>query len=204
MPLIGHLTNFITHFIATTGYTSIFLLMIFESTALPIPSESVLPFAGFLVADGQLNFWLVGLAATLGSLTGSLVSYLIGKHGGYPLLNKYGHYVLLNHEELNKAEKFFAAHGEITIFIGRFIPVVRHLISIPAGVAKMNLTRFCFYSVLGAGLWNVFLVFAGTYFRDLWLKLMVYGHWVDLVILLALIILVVWFVRKKRKRNKII
>src|SRR3989338_5873614 len=130
----------ITEFIASMGYAGIFLLMALESMIAPVPSEAVMPFAGFLVAQGKFDFWLALIAASVGSIAGSALSYWIGKNGGKIFVRKIGKYFLLNEKHLEETEKFFSSHGGKAIFVSRFIPVVRHLISMPAGMGKMHTT----------------------------------------------------------------
>jgi membrane protein DedA with SNARE-associated domain len=147
-----------------------------------------MPFAGFLIAEQSFTWTGVVVASTLGSIVGSLLSYWIGQYGGGPFVRRYGRYFLLNAEDLKKTEEFFQRHGEITIFISRFIPVVRHLISLPAGAANMNLARFSLYTIVGAGMWNLFLTVVGFYLKQNWASVMKYSHAVDIVVLVGLLI----------------
>lgn len=168
--------------IGTTGYPGIFLLMVLESMVFPVPSEAVMPFAGFLIVDGQFTFTGVIVASTLGSIVGSLLSYAIGYYGGKPFIHRFGKYLLLNNHHLEISQRFFDKHGQITILISRFIPVVRHLISIPAGFGKMNLITFSVYTIIGAGLWNAFLTYVGFKLKSNWAEVMKYSHIIDLVV----------------------
>jgi membrane protein DedA with SNARE-associated domain len=172
--------------IAATGYPGIAFLMSLESMVFPVPSEAVMPFAGFLVADGKFTFTGVILASTIGSILGSLASYAMGYYGGKPFVQRFGKYLLLNTHHLEVSEKFFAKRGEITIFVARFIPVVRHLISIPAGFGKMNLLKFSIYTIIGAGIWNSFLTCAGYYLKTRWEEVMQYSHTIDIVVVIIL------------------
>jgi membrane protein DedA with SNARE-associated domain len=195
-----------TAFIASTGYAGIFILMVMESMVLPVPSEAVMPFAGFNIADGQLTWVGVILAATAGSIVGSLISYYIGYFGGKPFVKRFGKYLLLNQHHLEMSEKYFNKRGEITIFIARFIPIVRHLISIPAGFGKMKLWKFLVFTTIGAAIWNAFLTWVGFKLRANWDEVMVYSHTIDVVVLgllaLALIYYVIKIVRSRRKTVK--
>src|SRR3989344_3587309 len=139
--------------ISTIGYAGVFFLMALESMITPIPSELVMPFAGFLVSTGQFDLLLVVLAGAFGSLLGSLISYYAGMLLGRPLLLKYGKFLLLRESHLVITEQWFKMHGSKAIFIGRLIPVVRHLISIPAGFARMHLLKFAVFSFAGAPMW---------------------------------------------------
>ncbi|MFA5879637.1 MAG: DedA family protein [Candidatus Margulisiibacteriota bacterium] len=198
--LAEHITSLIAHF----GYISVFFLMILESMVFPIPSEAVMPFAGFLVAEKKFTFMLVAFFSTFGSLVGSLISYYIGLYGGKPFLAKYGKFFFLDHEELEATDKFFNKYGEITIFISRFIPIIRHLISLPAGLSKMNLVKFSFYTVIGAGLWNTFLAVCGFYLRQNWNSIMRYSHVLDIGVIMIFLVLIGLFIYKHLKRKKII
>ena len=172
--------------IAATSYPGVFFLMMLESMVFPVPSEAVMPFAGFLIADGTFTFTGVIVASTLGSIAGSLLSYAIGFYGGKPFIERFGKYLLLDKKDLALTEKFFAKRGELTIFISRFIPVIRHLISIPAGIGKMNLTKFSIYTVLGAGMWNAFLAYVGYKLKNNWSEVMKYSHTIDIVVVAVL------------------
>jgi membrane protein DedA with SNARE-associated domain len=194
MGITEFLATYITAFISHTGYISVFLLMVGESMFLPIPSEAVMPFAGFLIADGHFSFPLVILVSTLGSITGSLISYFIGAHLGEPFVEKFGKFFLINRDDLEATKRFFGRFGEITILISRFIPVVRHLISLPAGVGRMNLFKFCAYTVIGASLWNAFLAWVGFFLKHKWNTVMKYSHTIDLVVIGILVILVGYFI----------
>ena len=158
------LTSFF-HWLADTilalGYPGIVVLMAIESSILPLPSELVMPPAGYLAAKGQMNGVLAVAAGTLGSVIGALVNYGLALFIGEPLLRKYGKYVLVSERSLNRSEAFFRRHGEISTLIGRLLPVVRHLISIPAGVSRMSLSRFIRFTALGAGAWCAVLTYLG-------------------------------------------
>ena len=144
---LGYIGLMSMNIISFLGYGGVFFLMILESMVFPIPSELIMPFAGFLIARGEMNFPLVIIFSTLGSLVGSLISYYIGKYGGNKVVLRFGKYMFLDETDLMKTEKWFSEKGEKTVFISRFIPVVRHLISIPAGIGKMDLKKFCFYTI---------------------------------------------------------
>ncbi|HLY12756.1 MAG TPA: DedA family protein, partial [Candidatus Limnocylindrales bacterium] len=174
-----------------------------ESAMIPLPSELILPFAGFLVGNpasiepmthGPWNFWLVVIAATIGNVLGSLISYGIGAWGGRPLLERYGKYVLIRTDEIDTAERFFKKWGSQTAFFSRFLPVVRTFISFPAGVARMPLGRFTVYSAAGAFLWSVGLVYAGTILGANWVDIRHALQPFDTVILVIVVIAVALFV----------
>ncbi len=194
---LGEIGKFCISIISLMGYPGIFLLMVFESMILPIPSELVMPFAGFLIANGKMKFFWVILFSTLGSLTGSLISYYLGRYGGEKFIIKYGKFFFLNKEHLIKTEKWFFKKRGLTIFIGRFIPVVRHLISIPAGIGKMNIKEFIIYTIVGAGLWNAFLTYFGFVLGNNWKKIQVYSDYLSFGIILILIGIMLYLLLKK-------
>lgn len=196
MGITEFLAGYITSFINQTGYFSVFVFMVMESMVFPVPSEAVMPFAGFLIAEGRFSFGGVIASSTLGSIVGSLISYYIGLYGGKPLLDRWGKYLLLDHHDLEITERFFNRRGDLAIFVSRFIPVVRHLISIPAGIGRMNVLTFSVYTVAGASLWNAFLAGAGYHLRQHWEVVMQYSRIVDIAVILLLAGTCVWFVRK--------
>src|SRR5258708_16546848 len=173
----------------TSGYAGAGFLMTLESMIVPVPSEAVMPFVGFRVADGKGNIWLEILCPSAGSLVGSLVSYYLGYFGGKPLVLKVGKYLLLNQRDLERTETFFHRRaGVLTVFICRFIPVIRHFISIPAGIGRMGLGPFIAVSLVGATLWNTFLLLCGMKLRENWSIVQKYSHQADIVIVAAIII----------------
>jgi membrane protein DedA with SNARE-associated domain len=143
------------------GYPGIVLLMAIESSFLPLPSELVMPPAGYLAAAGRMHAGLAVLAGAAGSVIGALFNYYFAVYVGEPFLRRYGKYVLVSSRNLDRSEAFFRRHGEIGTFVGRFIPVIRHLISIPAGMARMALGRFALFTAIGSGLWCAVLVYIG-------------------------------------------
>lgn len=181
-----------------TEYVGAGFLMALESMIAPVPSEAVMPFVGFLVADGKWNLWLALFATSLGSIIGSLLSYWMGYYGGKPVVLKWGRYLLLNRHDLELTERFFhQRQGLLTVFVARFIPVVRHLISIPAGVGRMRLGPFVAVTLAGATLWNGFLLLLGMKLREHWGVVQKYSHQIDIVIVVVLLAGAVWFVRAR-------
>lgn len=203
--ILGLIGQFCKDIILFLGYPGILILMAMESMIFPIPSELVMPFAGFLIAEGSFSFWLVILFSSLGSIIGSLISYYIGKYGGNKFILKFGRYFLLDQTDLKKTEDWFSKSGEKTIFISRFIPIVRHLISIPAGMGKMNLKRFCIYTIIGATLWNSFLAYLGYILGKNWELVRRYSEYVSVSVAIILLVLGVYFVYRhvKHKRKTI-
>ncbi|MEA3137168.1 MAG: hypothetical protein QOC71_1449 [Thermoplasmata archaeon] len=197
-----HLADFARHVLEATGYAGLFLLMAGESMVLPIPSEAVMPFAGVLVHDGTFSWAGAILASSLGSLVGSYLSYLLGKHGLLPLVTRYGRYVLIQEHHITRAHDFFTKRGAIAVFVCRFIPGLRHVSSMPAGSARMPLGPFLAASVAGATIWNVFLLVVGYKFADNPAAVAGVKHNLDLIGVALLVLLVgyIWFeVRQARK-----
>ncbi|MCI0534828.1 MAG: DedA family protein [Verrucomicrobiales bacterium] len=187
----------------TTGYTGACGLMALESMIAPVPSEAVMPFVGFQVADGRWNLWLAILSTSIGSIIGSLLSYWMGYYGGKPLVLKVGKYLFLNRHDLEMTERFFhQRRGVWTIFIGRFIPVIRHFISIPAGMGRMPLLPFLAVTLVGATMWNTFLLVCGMKLREHWTVVQKYSHQVDIVVVVLAIIGLAWFLRLRAVRAK--
>jgi membrane protein DedA with SNARE-associated domain len=204
MGITEFIANYITSFMNQTGYITVFIAMVMESMVFPIPSEAVMPFAGFLIAEGKFSWAGVVIVSTLASLAGSFVSYAIGLWGGTPFIKKFGRFLLIDEEELAFTQVFFKKYGGVTVFISRFIPVVRHLISIPAGLGKMNIVSFGILTAIGAGMWNTLLAICGFYLRQNWNSIMKYSHLIDIIVVVFLAGLVVLYVvRHLRKlRNK--
>jgi membrane protein DedA with SNARE-associated domain len=171
---------FLNSLYGAVGYLGVMLAMGIESAMVPLPSELILPYAGFLVSDhtqieplthGPWEFWIVVIIATIGNTLGSLVAYAIGAYGGRPFLERWGRYLLIRPHEIELADRFFERYGAATVFVGRLLPIVRTFISFPAGVTRMPLVPFILYSTLGALPWSALLVYAGTVLG---------AHWVDI------------------------
>lgn len=201
--LTNAVVGFAVYCLEMTGYFGAAFLMALESMIFPIPSEAVMPFVGFLVADGKWSLEWAILATSLGSLIGSLTSYLMGYYGGKPFILTFGKYLLLNTHDLERAESFFNRRGgAATLFISRFVPVIRHLISIPAGVGKMPLVPFLAATIVGSTMWNSFLLVCGMYLRERWGIVQNYSHQVDIVVVVALIVGATLFIRSRMKSSR--
>lgn len=197
MGLTETLCNYNTQLIHTCSYFGVFVLMTLESMIAPIPSELVMPFAGFLIFTGHFDPWWVLIASSLGSIVGSMLSYGMGMLGE-PVVLRYGRYLLLNPHHLEWTKRFFERHGGKTIFISRFIPVVRHLISIPAGLARMSLAPFIIYTLVGATIWNMFLVYCGVRLKENWRLIQQYTHILDYFVAAGLLAAAAYFAWKVR------
>ncbi len=194
---------FLNSLYGAVGYLGVLGAMAIESAMIPLPSELILPYAGFLVSDpsqlepltgGPWNYWIVVVVATAGNTLGSLVAYVIGAYGGRPFLERYGRYLLIRPHEIELADRFFADHGGATVFVGRLLPIVRTFISFPAGVARMPLGRFIVYSTAGALPWSMLLVYAGTLLGANWVDIRHALQPFDLAIAIAVVAALVLFV----------
>src|SRR5229473_7534293 len=183
--------------ISRLGYAGIILLMAIESACIPLPSEIIMPFSGALVARGEFNLWLVGLAGAFGCVLGSLVAYWVGMYGGRPLAEKYGRYLLISRHDLDLADRWFDRFGEVIVFASRLLPAIRTFIAFPAGVARMDLKKFVIYTFAGSLPWCLGLAYVGQKLGEKWDKdpmLKTLFHRFDFVIGIALVALVAWWV----------
>ncbi|OPZ71648.1 MAG: Inner membrane protein YabI [bacterium ADurb.Bin478] len=197
------ISQYAVKILATMGYWGAGLLMALESMIAPVPSEAVMPFVGFLVADGKWSVWASMLSTSLGSIIGSLVSYYLGYYGGKPLVLKVGKYLLLDRHDLEMTEKFFNKRSGVwTLFISRFIPVIRHFISIPAGIGRMPIGSFVVATIIGATLWNSFLLYLGLKLRENWQVVQKYSHQIDIGVVLFLVALMGWFIYSRMQKRK--
>jgi membrane protein DedA with SNARE-associated domain len=193
-----------TQTIKSLGYGGVFGLMILEASSIPIPSEIILPFAGYLVHTGHMDFWITLVVATAAAIAGSLIDYYIGLKG-VQILTKYrilGHAVF-SENQLKIAANYFTRYGSIMVFVGRLIPVVRTLISFPAGAVKMNVSKFIAYTVAGCVLWNGLLLFVGYYLGSKWQAVAGFSHYIVIAIAaIAVMLFVLFLVRRKKKIKK--
>lgn len=195
--IIEFLSGIIVATISLLGYSGIVLLMAIESACIPLPSEIIMPFSGYLVSTGQMNLWLVGLSGAVGCVLGSLVAYWVGSKGGRPLIEKYGRYVLVSSHDLDMADRWFASHGEIIVFVSRLLPAIRTFIAFPAGVARMNLKRFVIYTFAGSLPWCLGLAYVGQKLGEKWNKddtLKTWFHRFDFVIGIVAVLLAAWWI----------
>lgn len=197
------LIDFLTHLFQTVGWPGVFLGMAIESAAIPLPSEVIMPLAGWLLIQARGNpvgyVLLAGLVGALGCVAGSLVTYYIGAIGGRPLLLRYGKYIFINAHHIDLADRWFAEKGEITAFVSRLLPVVRTFISVPAGIARMNIARFVAYTFLGSFLWCAALATGGYYAGSRWEELRNAMRPFDYPIAAAVVLLLVFFFIRGRQ-----
>jgi membrane protein DedA with SNARE-associated domain len=199
---ISFLTTFIINIISRLGYAGVGLLMAIESACIPLPSEVIAPFAGFLVSMGRFNLFGVALVGGLGSTVGSWIVYEIGKYGGRPLVEKYGKWFLISTRDIENADIFFDKYGSLSTFIGRLLPVVRTFISLPAGIARVPKKTFLLYSFIGSFIWTLFLAFLGLKLGQNWITLQDKFHWLDTVVVLLVIIGVFYWIYRHFKHSK--
>ncbi len=195
--LLAVLAHFIIAVISTSGYAGVTLLMAIESACIPLPSEIIMPFSGYLVHTGQLTLIGVAVAGALGCNVGSAIAYWIGAIGGRPFITRYGRFVLLDHRDLSRAEHFFARYGGITVFVGRLLPIVRTFIALPAGIARMSQVRFHIYTFVGSLPWCYVLAYVGMRLGQAWdtdPRFKAVYHRYHLVMEALILIGVIWFV----------
>ena len=195
--LIELLSVFIVATISRLGYAGVVLLMAIESACIPLPSEIIMPFSGYLVYTGRFNLWAVGVAGAFGCVAGSLVAYWVGMYGGRPLIEKYGRYILLSSHDLDLADRWFARFGEVIVFASRLLPAVRTFIAFPAGVARMNLKKFVIYTFAGSLPWCIGLAYVGQRLGEKWDKdptLKNLFHQFDFIIGIVIAAAVAWWV----------
>src|SRR5918912_1868482 len=203
--IISVLSSFIVAIISTLGYSGVVLLMAIESACIPLPSEIIMPFSGYLVSRGEMNLWAVGVAGAVGCVLGSLVAYWAGMYGGRPFIEKYGRYILLSRHDLDLADRWFAKYGEAIVFTSRLLPAIRTVIACPAGVARMNLKRFVIYTFAGSLPWCLGLAYVGQKLGEQWDKnetLKSLFHSFDFVIGIIGLLAVAWWVWRHVKEYR--
>lgn len=204
--IIAALAGFVIAVISKTGYLGVVVLMAIESACIPLPSEIIMPFAGYLIYLGQFKLVWAATAGAIGCNVGSVIAYEIGFYGGRPLVERYGSYILLSHHDLEMADRFFLRFGSAAVFIGRLLPVIRTFIALPAGIARMPRLRFHIYTFVGSWPWCLALAWIGMKLGERWHTDPRLSHWLhrlDALIVLLLVLGIIWFVRshwKKRMR----
>jgi membrane protein DedA with SNARE-associated domain len=204
LELLKPLVEFITSFIGQLGYSGIFFLMILESALIPIPSEIIMPFSGFLSSTGRLDPFLVTLSGSLGNVVGSVLTYYLGIMAGRKFILKYGKYILFRKEHLEITENLFRRYGDKISFAGRLLPGIRTYVSLPAGIGKTDFKKFVMYSFAGSLIWNSMLLYVGMNLGRNWKNIDKYSVYLDIAAVLSVAVFIVWFVYKtKRKSNAI-
>lgn len=204
--IITFLTGLIIQVIQSTGYVGVFVLMTAESALIPIPSEITMPFAGYLASVGKFNLYAIILIGALANLAGSLIAYGIGMWGEdsfiRKVVKKYGKWVLITEDEYTKSEKWFRKYGEKIVFFSRVLPIVRTFISLPAGVAKMKLGKFCLFTLIGSLIWSAFLTYIGFALGRNWHSIETYYRRFEFVIIIAGLALAAYYLRHKWSKLK--
>ena len=197
--LIETLGAFVIWGISTTGHLGVVLMMAIESACIPLPSEIIMPFSGYLVYTGRFSsLWLVATLGAIGCNLGSVLAYEVGYYGGRPLVERWGRYILLNERDLNLSDRFFNKYGDVTVFLSRLLPVIRTFIALPAGIARMPRLRFHVYTFLGSWPWCYMLAYVGLKLGEQWNHnetLKRWFHRFDAVIVVLLLAAIIWFVR---------
>jgi len=200
--MILNIIEFITQLISSWGYAGIFITMTLESALIPIPSEVVIPFAGFLAYMGEMNIWLIVLVSSLANVTGSIIAYEIGKYLGRGFIERYGKYVLLNMGHLKLIEGWFEKYGSLTVLFSRMLPLVRTVNALPAGIGKMNFPKFCLYTFIGSIPWNLALVLVGYLLKENWNILEKYSLYIDILSVFVAAAVIFYIVRRIRLSTK--
>ena len=203
--LIEALSGWIVGLIEAGGYAAVALLMAIESACIPLPSEIIMPFAGYLASKGELTLWGVALAGAIGCNLGSTLAYAVGSWGGRPFVEKWGKFVLVSAHDLDVAERFFARFGSIAIFIGRLLPVVRTFIALPAGFAQMSMWRFQLYTFVGSLIWCFALAYVGQLLGQQWDSnpaIKTAFHSADALIVGLVVLAIAWFVWSRLRQRK--
>lgn len=204
IEILSPIVQFITSIISDLGYGGIFLLMTLESALIPIPSEIIMPFSGFLVTTGKLGLMGVILAGSFGNLVGSIATYFLGIKLGRAFLIKYGKYIFFRPHHLLFTEELFHKYGEKIVFVGRLLPLIRTYVSLPAGIGRTNLFKFAAYTLAGSLIWNAILTYAGLQLGHNWKHIDQYSRYLDIVAVIAVIGFVMWIIYKNRTKAKVI
>ncbi len=197
LDIISNLANFVIQTISNAGYLGIFALMIAESALIPIPSEIIMPFSGYLISTGKFNPVFVIIAGSVGNLVGSLIAYVIGVKLGREIILRYGKYILLKKSHLDWTESFFKKYGDRSTFVSRLLPAIRTYISLPAGIAKMNLKKFALYTFVGSIIWSAMLTYVGIALGEEWVKIKHYSDYIDGLVIIGIIIIVIIIIKKR-------
>ena len=196
----------VINLISQLGYFGIIIAMGIESACIPLPSEIIMPFSGYLASAGRFSLWGVSVAGALGCVVGSVVAYFAGIWGGRPFIVSYGRYVLLSPKHLATADRWFERYGDWAIFFSRLLPVIRTFISFPAGIARMNFVKFIIYTFLGSLPWCFALAYLGKILGENWMEIRVYFHKADVVIVVIIIAAIAYFLYrhfKPEKKNRV-
>jgi len=204
IEILRPIVEVITSIITTMSYPGIFFLMILESALIPIPSEIIMPFSGFLASTGKLNYIGVVLAGSFGNLVGSILTYYLGINVGRKVVLKYGKYIFFKKEHLELTENLFNKYGDRVSFVGRLLPGIRTYVSLPAGIGKTKFTKFVIYTLAGSLIWNSMLTYVGMKLGSNWKNIDKYSIYLDIAAVLAIAVFLIWFIYNTRRKSKAI
>ena len=199
--MVESLINLVIAVLDKVGYLGVFFGMALESACIPIPSEAILPFGGFLSYSGRLNLYWVILLGTLGGTFGSLAAYYLGKLGGRPLVEKYADRLRLNRAHLEKSDYYFDKYGEKIVFFSRLIPIIRTFISLPAGISRMDVRKFLIYTFAGSLLWSTILGYAGFAMGQNWVLMRTWFHFADIAVAAVIVFYIVYMFAARIKKR---
>jgi membrane protein DedA with SNARE-associated domain len=202
IELLKPIVEFIMSIISTMSYPGIFFLMILESALIPIPSEVIMPFSGFLASTGKLNYIGVVLAGSFGNLVGSILTYYLGINVGRKVILKYGKYIFFKKKHLELTENLFNKYGDRVSFVGRLLPGIRTYVSLPAGIGKTKFTKFVIYTFTGSIIWNSMLTYVGMKLGSNWKNIDKYSIYLDILAVIAIAVFLIWFLYNSRRKSK--
>jgi membrane protein DedA with SNARE-associated domain len=202
IELLKPIVEFITSIISTMSYPGIFFLMILESALIPIPSEIIMPFSGFLASTGKLNYIGVVLAGSFGNLVGSILTYYLGINVGRKVILKYGRYIFFKKKHLELTENLFNKYGDRVSFVGRLLPGIRTYVSLPAGIGKTKFTKFVIYTFTGSIIWNSMLTYVGMKLGSNWKNIDKYSIYLDILAVIVIAVFLIWFLYNSRRKSK--
>ena len=198
--MVETFASWLVDIVGALGYPGLFLAMGLGNMLVPIPVETIMIPAGYLVEQHQMNVWLVLASAILGDISGSLISYYIARHFGRRFLFAYGKYVFFSHDKIEALERFFKSHGEISVLTGRLVPGLRHFMAFPAGLSHMHVKKFMIYTGVGGGLWSGILVLVGYIIGGEKTLVKHYMPYIEGAIIVAVIVMIIWYVRRHRRK----
>ncbi len=194
--LIEFLGGIVIFLISSLGYFGVFLCMVIESACIPLPSEIIMPFSGYLVSTGKFSIIFVTLAGALGNMVGSVIAYAVGYYGGRPFIEKYGKFILVSKHDVDIADKWFSKYGAVATLFARMLPIIRTFISLPAGISRMNFPVFTAFSFIGSLPWCFMLAFIGLKLGQNWHSIGAYFHKADIIVGVVLVIGMVWWLKR--------
>ncbi len=197
--IVEFVSNFAINIIGSLGYWGVFIGMTLESACIPLPSEVIMPFAGFAVYQGKMTLLGIGIVGALGNLLGALIAYFVGLKGGRPLLEKYGKYILISQSKLDLADAWFERYGHEAVLISRMLPIIRTFISLPAGITRMDLKKFVVYTFLGSLPWTFALGYIGVQLGPHWDIIKGYFHILDIIVVIGVIGVLAYLIYKYKK-----